>query len=81
MTVASLAGQWGLIMAEQRWIPETLFDEFGFRMTFAVERVLYEMQTEHQHLVLFEHKLFGKEFERAASISESSSKKKTFRNN
>ncbi len=60
MTVASLAGQWGLIMAEQRWIPETLFDEFGFRMTFAVERVLYEMQTEHQHLVLFEHKLFGK---------------------
>ena len=60
MTVASLAGQWGPIMAEQRWIPETLFDEFGFRMTFAVERVLYEMQTEHQHLVLFEHKLFGK---------------------
>src|SRR5437660_4847273 len=48
------------VMAEPRWIPETLFDELGFRMTFAVERVLYEMQTEHQHLVLFEHKLFGK---------------------
>jgi spermidine synthase len=47
-------------MAEKRWIPETLFDEFGFRMTYAVERVLYETQTEHQHLVLFEHKLFGK---------------------
>jgi len=44
----------------QRWIPETLFDSLGFRMTFAVERVLYEMQTEHQHLVLFENKLFGK---------------------
>lgn len=47
-------------MAEKRWIPETLFDAFGFRMTFAVERVLYEMQTEHQHLVLFENKFFGK---------------------
>src|SRR2546430_4636248 len=60
MTVASLAGQWGPIMAEQRWIPETLFDELGIRMTFAVERVLYETQTGHQHLVLFENKLFGK---------------------
>src|SRR5438874_5603089 len=47
-------------MAEKRWIPETLFNELGFRMTFEVERVLYEMQTEHQHLVLFEHKFFGK---------------------
>ena len=49
-----------IAMAEKRWIPETLFDELGFRMTFEVERVLYEMQTEHQHLVLFEHKYFGK---------------------
>ena len=47
-------------MAEKRWIAETLFDELGFRLTFAVERVLYEMRTEHQHLVLFEHKHFGK---------------------
>lgn len=47
-------------MAETRWIPETLFDELGFRMAFAAERVLYETQTEHQHLVLFAHKLFGK---------------------
>ena len=29
-------------------------------MTYAVEQVLYETQTEHQHLVLFEHKFFGK---------------------
>jgi len=29
-------------------------------MTFAVDKVLYEQQTEHQHLVLFEHKHFGK---------------------
>ena len=47
-------------MADQRWIPETLFDELGLRMTYAVERVLYETETEHQHLVLFQHKLFGK---------------------
>src|SRR5271169_136951 len=47
-------------MADKRWIAETLFDEQGFRMTYAIDRVLYEMQTEHQHLVLFEHKLFGK---------------------
>src|SRR5437870_7633513 len=47
-------------MAGERWIAETLFDDLGFRMTFKVERVLYETQTEHQTLVLFEHKLFGK---------------------
>jgi spermidine synthase len=47
-------------MAEKRWIPETLFDDLGFRMTFEVERVLYETQTEHQHLVLFQHRYFGK---------------------
>ena len=47
-------------MAGERWIAETLFDELGFRMTFKVERVLYELATEHQNLVLFEHKLFGK---------------------
>src|SRR4051794_29821997 len=47
-------------MAQKRCIAETLFDDLGFRLTFAVERVLYETQTEHQHLVLFEHKFFGK---------------------
>ncbi|MGH6789027.1 MAG: polyamine aminopropyltransferase [Pseudolabrys sp.] len=47
-------------MANKRWIPETLFDDMGFRMTYEVEKVLYEQQTEHQHLVLFEHKFFGK---------------------
>jgi spermidine synthase len=29
-------------------------------MTYAIERVLYQTQTEHQHLVLFEHEFFGK---------------------
>ena len=47
-------------LAKKRWIPETLFDDLGFRMTFAVDKVLYEVQTEHQHLVLFEHQFFGK---------------------
>src|SRR5262249_58616871 len=47
-------------MAEQRWVAETLFEELGFRTSYAVDRVLYEMRTEHQHLVLFEHRHFGK---------------------
>jgi len=47
-------------MAEERWIPETLFDDLGFRMSFRVDKVLYELQTEHQHLVLFEQPVFGK---------------------
>jgi spermidine synthase len=47
-------------MAEKRRIPETLFDDLGFRMTYEAERILCEMQTDHQHLVLFEHKFFGK---------------------
>jgi spermidine synthase len=47
-------------MAQERWIAETLFDELGFRMTYKVKKVLYEMHTEHQHLVLFEQPFFGK---------------------
>jgi len=47
-------------MAEKRWIPETLFDDLGFRMSYAVDKVLYETETDHQHLVLFEHQHFGK---------------------
>jgi spermidine synthase len=47
-------------MAEKRWIAETLFDDLGFRMTYAVDKVLYELQTEHQHLILFEQPFFGK---------------------
>ena len=47
-------------MAEQRWIAETLFDAEGFRMSYAVDRVLYEARTGHQHMVLFENRFFGK---------------------
>jgi spermidine synthase len=46
--------------SEKRWIAETLFDDLGFRMSFEVDKVLYELQTEHQHLVLFEQRFFGK---------------------
>ena len=52
------------IMAGKRQIPETLFDDLGFRMTYEAERVIYEAQTEHQHLVLFEHSFFGKILQR-----------------
>jgi spermidine synthase len=44
----------------KRWISETLFESLGLRTSFEVERVLYETQTAHQHLVLFEHRHFGK---------------------
>ena len=44
----------------KRSIPETLFDDLGFRMSYEADRVLYEAHTEHQHLVLFEHAFFGK---------------------
>ena len=47
-------------MTDKRWIAETLFDELGFRMSYRVDKVLYEAQTKHQHLVLFEQSFFGK---------------------
>jgi spermidine synthase len=45
---------------KKRWIAETLFNDLGFRMTYQVDKVLYELQTEYQHLVLFEQPYFGK---------------------
>lgn len=47
-------------MAGKRWIAETLFDSLGFRVNYEVDKVLYEVATEHQQLVLFENKFFGK---------------------
>jgi spermidine synthase len=47
-------------MANQRWISETLFEADGFRMSYAARRVIHEARTEHQHLVLFDNKTFGK---------------------
>jgi spermidine synthase len=47
-------------VTEKRWIAETLFDELGFRVSYEVDKVLYEVATEHQQLVLFENKFYGK---------------------
>ncbi len=47
-------------MAEKRWIAETLFDDLGFRISYRVDKLLYETRTPHQHLVLFEQPFFGK---------------------
>ncbi len=47
-------------MAKARWISETLFEPAGFRMSYAVDRVLHEERTAHQDLVLFENRFFGK---------------------
>jgi spermidine synthase len=47
-------------VTDKRWISETLFADLGIRTSYAAERVLYEMQTDHQHLVLFENPFFGK---------------------
>jgi spermidine synthase len=46
-------------MTERRWISETLFEKLGLRTSFAADRVVYEIETQHQHLVLFENRLFG----------------------
>ena len=47
-------------MADKRWIVETLFESIGMRTSYEADRVLYETETDHQHLVLFENKFFGK---------------------
>jgi len=47
-------------MAETRWIAETLFDDLGFRISYRVDKVLCELHSKHQHLVLFEQPFFGK---------------------
>ena len=46
--------------AGKRWIAETLFDHLGLRLSYRVDKVLYEAHTAHQHLVLFEQPFFGK---------------------
>jgi spermidine synthase len=47
-------------MAKERWITETLFDDLGIRMSYRADKLIYEMRTAHQQLVLFEHPFFGK---------------------
>lgn len=42
----------------ERWIDETV--HASFRARIKADRVLHEVQTEHQHLVIFENPWFGK---------------------
>ncbi|PCH81705.1 MAG: spermidine synthase [Hyphomicrobiales bacterium] len=42
----------------ERWITETLYDSVQF--SFKADQVLFEDHTEHQDLVLFQNKIFGK---------------------
>lgn len=41
-----------------RWIPETLHEHFQFH--FRTDQVLYEVKTEHQHLIIFDNGTFGR---------------------
>jgi spermidine synthase len=47
-------------VTERRWISETLFEQHGLRTSYAVDRTIFEVRTEHQDLVLFQNRLFGK---------------------
>ena len=46
--------------AEEIWLTETLYDDV--RMSIKVDRVLFDSQTEHQHLIVAESKRFGRMF-------------------
>jgi spermidine synthase len=41
-----------------RWVEETLHEHFRFR--FKTDEVFFESQTEHQHLIIFDNKTFGR---------------------
>ncbi len=43
-----------------RWVSETLFDDLGIRTSYRADRILRDVKTAHQHLLLFENPLFGK---------------------
>ena len=43
---------------EERWIEETLHKDWRTRLR--AERVLFESQTEHQHLIIFDNERFGR---------------------
>jgi spermidine synthase len=47
-------------MSAERHIQETLFDELGFRMSFAAQKIVFQGQGDLQSLVLFENKRFGR---------------------
>src|SRR5688500_527241 len=41
-----------------RWVEETLHEHFRFR--FKTDEVFFESQTEHQRLIIFDNKTFGR---------------------
>lgn len=43
-----------------RWITETLHEEGGLRTSYRADRVLFEEETDHQHLVIFDNPTFGR---------------------
>jgi len=45
---------------ELRSFPETLHEKNGFWTVYQAKTVLYELQTEHQHLAIIAHPFFGK---------------------
>jgi len=45
---------------DESWLTETLYDDF--RTSIKVDRVLFDSQTEHQHLVVAESARFGRMF-------------------
>ena len=47
-------------MNDKQHIAETLFDELGFRMSFAAEQIVFQGQGDLQSLILFENKRFGR---------------------
>ncbi len=42
----------------EKWVEETLYE--GFRLRLKADRVLFDSQTDHQHLVIFENSQFGR---------------------
>lgn len=43
---------------EERWIEETLHSEWRTRLK--ADKILFEIDTDHQHLVIFDNKVFGR---------------------
>jgi len=43
---------------EDAWYTETLYE--NWRQTFSIEEKLYEEKTEHQHLIIFKNRAFGR---------------------
>jgi spermidine synthase len=42
----------------ENWVEETLYS--GFRLRLKADRILFDSQTDHQHLVIFENPQFGR---------------------